>query len=77
MRHQIGNATFTAEGTLAFLKSWEPVLSNPTAQIAQESPTGYKEAYDLGYQLRTRFVYPTLPFLEPQLIGRQQISPTI
>lgn len=41
---------------MAFLEDWEPVLKNPTAQISQESTTGYKEAYDLGYQVRTRSV---------------------
>ncbi|APA14442.1 hypothetical protein SS1G_06333 [Sclerotinia sclerotiorum 1980 UF-70] len=55
---EIQAANFTSTGSLAFLKSWEPVLTIPKLQIAQESPTGYKEAYDLGYQLRTR--YPDL-----------------
>ncbi|THV48078.1 hypothetical protein BGAL_0269g00040 [Botrytis galanthina] len=55
---EIQAANFTSTGSLAFLKSWKPVLTNPTLQIAQESPTGFKEAYDLGYQLRTR--YPNL-----------------
>lgn len=27
-----------------------------SVQIAQESPTGWKEAFDLGYRLRTRYV---------------------
>ena len=40
------------------MKSWKPVLTNPTIQIAQQSPTGFKEAFDLGYRLRTK--YPTL-----------------
>lgn len=55
---EIQAANFTSTGSLAFLKSWKPVLTNPGLQIAQESPTGFKEAYDLGYQLRTR--YPDL-----------------
>ncbi|KAL3425642.1 histidine acid phosphatase [Phlyctema vagabunda] len=55
---KIGNATFEAQGSLAFLRDWKPVLTNPKAQIAQESITGYKEAYDMGYTLRTR--YPDL-----------------
>jgi hypothetical protein len=38
------------------LEDWKPVLTNPAAQISQESTTGYKEAYDLGYQLRTRSI---------------------
>jgi acid phosphatase len=53
---KIQNATFTASGSMEFLDSWKPVLTNSALQIAQESPTGYKEAYDLGYQLRTRCV---------------------
>ncbi|TGO83716.1 hypothetical protein BPOR_0603g00060 [Botrytis porri] len=52
---EIQAANFTSTGSLAFLKAWKPVLTNPTLQIAQESPTGFKEAYDLGYQLRTRY----------------------
>lgn len=49
---------YTASGSLSFLASWKPVLTNPVLQIAMESPTGYKEAHDLGYTLRTR--YPNL-----------------
>ncbi|KAH8768667.1 histidine phosphatase superfamily [Hyaloscypha sp. PMI_1271] len=55
---KIQNATFTATGELAFLQDWQPVLTNSAAQMSQESTTGYKEAYDLGYQVRTR--YPKL-----------------
>ncbi|KAG9232766.1 histidine phosphatase superfamily [Amylocarpus encephaloides] len=55
---KIQAANFTANGSLSFLKAWKPALTNPEAQIAQESSTGYKEAYDLGYSLRTR--YPDL-----------------
>jgi hypothetical protein len=51
---QIQNATFTAMGEMAFLQDWQPVLTNSVAQLSQESTTGYKEAYDLGYQVRTR-----------------------
>lgn len=43
---------------MAFFHTWKPVLTNPAAQIAQESTTGYKEAHDMGYQLRTRSVLP-------------------
>lgn len=46
---------YTASGPLSFLSTWRPVLTNPALQIAQESPTGYKEAHDLGYTLRTRY----------------------
>ncbi|KAH8594811.1 histidine phosphatase superfamily [Bisporella sp. PMI_857] len=52
------SGNFKAIGNLAFLHSWRPVLTNPSMQIAQESPTGWKEAYDMGYALRTR--YPDL-----------------
>ncbi|QSZ31875.1 hypothetical protein DSL72_001444 [Monilinia vaccinii-corymbosi] len=52
---KIQAANFTSTGSLAFIKSWKPVLTNPALQISQESPTGFKEAYDLGYQLRTRY----------------------
>ncbi|KAL7625643.1 hypothetical protein AAE478_004863 [Parahypoxylon ruwenzoriense] len=55
-RFQAGN--FTADGSLSFLPRWQPILTNPPLQIAMENPTGVKEAYDLGYTLRTR--YPDL-----------------
>ncbi|KAI0379865.1 phosphoglycerate mutase-like protein [Hypomontagnella monticulosa] len=51
-------ANYTAHGSLSFLSDWQPVLTNPTAQIAMENPTGAKESYDFGYTLRTR--YPDL-----------------
>lgn len=43
---------------LEFLKTWRPVLSDPTAQIAQISPTGYKELTEMGASWRLR--YPDL-----------------
>ncbi|KAK9465562.1 histidine phosphatase superfamily [Lipomyces arxii] len=49
---------YTAHGPLAFLPEWRTVLTHPEIQIAMESPTGYKEAMDMAYQLRTR--YPDL-----------------
>ncbi|OHE99622.1 histidine acid phosphatase [Colletotrichum orchidophilum] len=55
-RFQAGN--YTVSGSLSFLPRWKPVLTNPSSQIANLSPTGYKEAHDLGYTLRTR--YPDL-----------------
>ncbi|KAI1762994.1 phosphoglycerate mutase-like protein [Hypoxylon sp. FL1150] len=55
-RFQTGH--YTARGSLSFLPNWHPVLTDPTSQIAMENPTGAKEAYDLGYTLRTR--YPDL-----------------
>ncbi|KAJ5321795.1 uncharacterized protein N7506_010925 [Penicillium brevicompactum] len=48
---------FDARGSLKFITEWTPVLTNPSLQLAQESMTGWKEASDLGYQLRSR--YPT------------------
>ncbi|KAH9862982.1 hypothetical protein J1614_010711 [Plenodomus biglobosus] len=47
-----------ADETLNFLKTWKPVLSHPDRQIAQLSPTGYKELHDMGTQWRLR--YPDL-----------------
>jgi acid phosphatase len=36
------------------MPEWETVLTNTALQMSMESPTGYKEAHDLGYTLRTR-----------------------
>jgi acid phosphatase len=52
-----GNFTVTDE-KLAFLKSWKPVLSDPDAQIANVSPTGWKELHEMGTTWRLR--YPDL-----------------
>ncbi|KAK4096433.1 histidine acid phosphatase [Parathielavia hyrcaniae] len=49
---------YTASGSLAFLPTWRTVLTHPSMQIAMQSPTGAKEAFDMGYTLRTR--YPDL-----------------
>ncbi|KAJ6073322.1 hypothetical protein N7467_011407 [Penicillium canescens] len=46
---------FKARGSLDFISEWKPVLSNPSLQLAQESMTGWKEASDLGYQLRAKY----------------------
>ncbi|KAJ5869021.1 hypothetical protein N7455_003962 [Penicillium solitum] len=46
---------FEARGSLKFIPKWKPVLTNPASQLAQESMTGWKEAGDLGYQLRSRY----------------------
>ncbi|RMZ67995.1 histidine acid phosphatase [Pyrenophora seminiperda CCB06] len=43
---------------LAFLKTWKPVLSKPEAQIANVSPTGWKELHEMGTTWRLR--YPDL-----------------
>ncbi|KAK2017500.1 histidine acid phosphatase [Colletotrichum eremochloae] len=55
-RFQAGN--YTASGSLSFLPKWRTALTNPSSQISNLSPTGYKEIHDLGYTLRTR--YPDL-----------------
>ncbi|CAN9292924.1 unnamed protein product [Alternaria alternata] len=52
-----GNFTVNDE-KLAFLKSWKPVLSDPDAQIANISPTGWRELHDMGTTWRLR--YPDL-----------------
>jgi acid phosphatase len=53
-REQFSVDDYTATGSLAFMKQWRTVLTNPTLQTSMESATGAKEAHDLGYQLRTR-----------------------
>lgn len=55
---RIKNATFSTDNApeLNFLRSWQPVLNNPTQQISQVSLTGYKELYDMGVDFR--FKYP-------------------
>ncbi|KAI0840293.1 phosphoglycerate mutase-like protein [Hypoxylon sp. FL0890] len=58
MYERFQNANYTVGGSLSFLSSWRPVLTNPASQIGLENPTGAKESYDLGYTLRTR--YPSL-----------------
>lgn len=52
MQFRVGN--YTAAGSLEFVPTWQPVLTNPALQIANENPTGAKESYDFGYTLRTR-----------------------
>lgn len=51
---QYSTYDYTASGPLAFLPEWRTVLTHPEIQMSMESPTGYKEAMDMGYQLRTR-----------------------
>ncbi|KAG6010182.1 hypothetical protein E4U21_007659 [Claviceps maximensis] len=55
-RIQASNSTLS--GPLSFLHGWNAPLSHPDIQVGQLSPTGYKELYDLGFTLRTR--YPKL-----------------
>ncbi|EPE03039.1 histidine acid phosphatase [Ophiostoma piceae UAMH 11346] len=49
------NNGYNASGSLEFLTSWKTPLTNPALQIANLSPTGNKEVFDMGYQLRTRY----------------------
>ncbi|KAH6663568.1 acid phosphatase PHO1 [Plectosphaerella plurivora] len=58
MARRFKESNYTATGPLAFFHSWDTPLTNPAMQIAQLSKTGYKELFDLGYTLRTR--YPDL-----------------
>jgi len=52
---QIQNATFTAQGSLAFLDSWKPVVREPEQELSQVSIGGYKELYDMGVSYRFRY----------------------
>ncbi|UZP38714.1 hypothetical protein NXS19_006530 [Fusarium pseudograminearum] len=58
MQSKFQNSDYTATGPLEFLHTWKSPLTNPEIQIAQLSKTGYKELFDMGYTLRTR--YPDL-----------------
>jgi hypothetical protein len=60
------NNGYTTSGSLSFMPKWKPILTNPPLQIAMQSPTGYKEAYDLGYTLRTRSVYVVPQLSKPR-----------
>ena len=55
---KIHSANFTASGSLAFLSTWQPVLSDPAQQLSQLSQGGWKELYDMGVTYRLR--YPQL-----------------
>ncbi|KAJ5714456.1 phosphoglycerate mutase-like protein [Penicillium malachiteum] len=46
---------FEARGALSFIADWHTVLTNTNLQMSSESMTGWKEAGDLGYQLRARY----------------------
>lgn len=59
LHDHIQNTSFSAVSPeLEFLRTWQPALSNPSAQIAQISPTGYKELAEMGATWRLR--YPDL-----------------
>ncbi|KAJ4303471.1 hypothetical protein N0V90_002366 [Kalmusia sp. IMI 367209] len=56
LRDHIQSAQFdVSDPKLEFLKTWKPVLSNPDRQIAQVSPTGYKELTEMGATWRLRY----------------------
>ncbi|KAG9495327.1 hypothetical protein J7337_013566 [Fusarium musae] len=58
MARRFRESKYTATGPLSFIHTWESPLTNPEIQIAQLSKTGYKELFDMGYTIRTR--YPEL-----------------
>ncbi|KAJ4389251.1 hypothetical protein N0V93_006716 [Gnomoniopsis smithogilvyi] len=58
MQERFSSGNYTPTGVLSFMKDWKTVLTNVDLQMSMESPTGAKEAHDMGYQLRTR--YPQL-----------------
>lgn len=58
MQERFSSGNYTPTGSLAFMKDWQTVLTDEPLQISMVSPTGAKEAHDLGYTLRTR--YPQL-----------------
>ncbi|KAF1979613.1 acid phosphatase PHO12 precursor [Bimuria novae-zelandiae CBS 107.79] len=54
--NHIQQSPFTvSDPKLEFLRTWKPVLSDPSAQIAQISPTGYKELTEMGATWRLRY----------------------
>ncbi|CAO2651363.1 Nn.00g039330.m01.CDS01 [Neocucurbitaria sp. VM-36] len=57
-RLHAGKGFNVTDEKLEFLKTWKPVLSYPERQIAQLSPTGYKELHEMGATWRLR--YPDL-----------------
>ncbi|KAF5669939.1 secreted acid phosphatase [Fusarium heterosporum] len=58
MARRFKESKYTATGPLSFFHTWDTPLTNPAIQIAQLSKTGYKELFDMGYTIRTR--YPDL-----------------
>ncbi|KAJ4983638.1 histidine acid phosphatase [Stagonosporopsis vannaccii] len=54
--HLQAASNFTvSDKSLSFLKSWKPVLSDPSNQIGQISTTGYKELTEMGATWRLRY----------------------
>lgn len=54
-RIQAASNLTVADKSLSFLKTWKPVLSDPSSQISQLSPTGYKELTEMGATWRLRY----------------------
>lgn len=54
-RIQAASDLTVKDKSLRFLKTWKPVLSDPSNQIAQVSPTGYKELASMGADWRLRY----------------------
>ncbi|KAH7076148.1 histidine phosphatase superfamily [Paraphoma chrysanthemicola] len=54
-RIQAAGSFNVTDKKLEFLRTWKPVLSHPDRQIAQLSPTGYKELHDMGSTWRLRY----------------------
>lgn len=57
-RIQAASNLTISDKSLAFLKTWKPVLSDPSNQIGQISTTGYRELTSMGANWRLR--YPDL-----------------
>ncbi len=57
-RIQAASNLTVRDDSLSFLKTWKPVLSDPSNQIGQVSTTGYKELTEMGATWRLR--YPDL-----------------
>jgi acid phosphatase len=54
-RIQAAGSLDITDDTLSFLPSWKPVLSDPTRQIGQLSPTGIEELTTMGATWRQRY----------------------
>ncbi|KAF8515380.1 phosphoglycerate mutase-like protein [Hysterangium stoloniferum] len=55
LHSKLQNATYTAEGPLSFLPSWQLSLDDPNNQATFLSVTGGSEAFSLGANLRKRY----------------------
>ena len=77
LHDHIQESPFTvSDSKLEFLRTWKPVLSDPSAQIAQISPTGYKELTEMGatYRLRYSCLLYTSPSPRDGLLSRMPSS---